>query len=315
MNQTVTVNISGIVFHIEVDAYENLKKYLNKIRGYFKDSEESEEIMTDIEARIAELFSEKITSNNQVVNTKDVDEVITIMGKPEQYIDEDEELIEEKSYTKQRNHSTAKKLFRDSDDRIIGGVASGIAAYFGINSAYIRFILIVSGIFGYGILAYFIMWAIIPEAKTAADKLQMKGDPVNIDNLSCREVPNSIPRGSEIPFDVKVIPIRRQQETRKEIDVHTHNKMAGMTLIPKESYFEWMEERLGVGVLLDFERFHIVDSQRRTSLRKGKVISKKEISVSGVMKIIDPDDFQAILKRGIGRHKSYGFGMILLRQR
>ena len=138
---------------------------------------------------------------------------------------------------------------------------------------------------------------------------------VNIDNLSCREVPNSIPRGSEIPFDVKVIPIRRQQETRKEIDVHTHNKMAGMTLIPKESYFEWMEERLGVGVLLDFERFHIVDSQRRTSLRKGKVISKKEISVSGVMKIIDPDDFQAILKRGIGRHKSYGFGMILLRQR
>ena len=86
MNQTVTVNISGIVFHIEVDAYEELKKYLNKIRSYFKNSEECEEIMTDIEARIAELFNEKITSENQVISSNDVEEVVTIMGKPEQYV-------------------------------------------------------------------------------------------------------------------------------------------------------------------------------------------------------------------------------------
>ena len=184
MNQTVTVNISGIVFHIEVDAYEDLKKYLNKIRSYFKNAEESEEIMTDIEARIAELFNEKITDQNQVVNTKDVDEVITIMGKPEQYVDEDEEPVEEKKSSNQSSYTTAKKLFRDPDDRMIGGVASGIAAFLHVKPWVVRFVLIVSGIFGYGVLAYLILWMVIPEAKTASDKLQMKGDPVNIDNLS-----------------------------------------------------------------------------------------------------------------------------------
>ncbi len=189
MNQTVTVNISGIVFHIEVDAYENLKKYLNKIRGYFKNSEESEEIMTDIEARIAELFNEKITSENQVVNTKDVDEVINVMGKPEQYVDEDEEPQEapkqDNSSSNNRTYTTAKKLFRDSDDRMIGGVSAGIGAYFGVETIWTRLFFVLSTlIWGFGPLVYLILWIVIPEAKTASDKIQMKGDPVNIDNIS-----------------------------------------------------------------------------------------------------------------------------------
>ena len=185
MNQTVTVNISGIVFHIEVDAYENLKKYLNKIRSYFKNAEESEEIMTDIEARIAELFSEKITSDNQVVNTKDVEEVITVMGKPEQYIDEEEEPAAEKFHTNQRTYSSAKKLFRNPDDRMIGGVSSGIAAYFGVETLWARLFFVLSTlIWGFGPLVYLILWIVMPEAKTASDKIQMKGDPVNIDNIS-----------------------------------------------------------------------------------------------------------------------------------
>lgn len=185
MNQTVTVNISGIVFHIDVDAYENLKKYLNKIRSYFKNAEESEEIMTDIEARIAELFNEKITSDNQVINSKDVGEVITIMGKPEQYVDEDEEVNEEKSYSKQRPYTSTKKLFRDSDDRMVGGVAAGIGAYFGIERIWMRLFFVLSTlIWGFGPLVYLILWIVIPEAKTASEKLQMKGDPVNIDNIS-----------------------------------------------------------------------------------------------------------------------------------
>lgn len=185
MNQTVTVNISGIVFHIEVDAYENLKKYLNKIRSYFKNAEESEEIMTDIEARIAELFSEKITSDNQVVNTKDVEEVITVMGKPEQYIDEEEEPAAEKFHTNQRTYSSAKKLFRNPDDRMIGGVSSGIAAYFGVETLWARLFFVLSTlIWGFGPLVYLVLWVVMPEAKTASDKIQMKGDPVNIDNIS-----------------------------------------------------------------------------------------------------------------------------------
>ncbi|MGB0887751.1 MAG: PspC domain-containing protein [Vicingaceae bacterium] len=183
MNQTVTINISGVVFHIDVDAYENLKKYLNKIKSYFKDSEESEEIMTDIEARIAELFNEKITSDNQVIQSKDVEEVITVMGKPEQYIDEDEEPVAEKTHTKQRTYTTAKKLFRDPDDRMIGGVASGIAAYFGIDALWIRLFFVIAIISGFGVVLYLILWMIMPEAKTSSDKLQMRGQPVNIDNI------------------------------------------------------------------------------------------------------------------------------------
>ena len=187
MNQTVTINISGIVFHIDIDAYEELKTYLNKIKSYFKNSEESDEIMVDIEARIAELFSEKITSVNQVIQAKDVDEVIAIMGKPEQYVDEDaaqeEESNRDNFSAKQEHYSSEKKLFRDPDDRMIGGVAAGLAAYIGVEALWLRLFFVVALFVGFGFLLYIILWMVMAEAKTASDKLQMKGEPVNIDNI------------------------------------------------------------------------------------------------------------------------------------
>ncbi len=187
MNQTVTINISGIVFHIDVDAYEELEKYLNKIKSYFKNSQECDEIMTDIEARIAELFSEKITSDNQVIQSKDVEEVITVMGKPEQYIDEDEtqedEPKQESFSSSQRTYSSEKKLFRDPDDRMIGGVAGGLAAYMGVEALWLRLFFVVALFVGFGFLLYIILWIVMSEAKTSSDKLHMKGEPVNIDNI------------------------------------------------------------------------------------------------------------------------------------
>ncbi len=184
MNQTVTINISGIVFHIELDAYEDLKNYLNKIKSYFKNSEECEDIMSDIEARIAELFSEKMSDLNQVILRKDVDEVITIMGKPEQYIDEDSEEQHEAPRAEKRTNSTEKKFFRNPDERVLGGVASGIASYFGFDTIWARLFFVLTTLFvGFGPLLYIILWIVIPEAKTASDRLQMKGDPINIDNI------------------------------------------------------------------------------------------------------------------------------------
>ncbi|MDF1674051.1 MAG: PspC domain-containing protein, partial [Vicingaceae bacterium] len=185
MNQTVTVNISGVVFHIEVDSYEALKKYLNKIRSYFKNSEECEEIMVDIEARIAELFSSKISDVNQVILNQDVEEIITIMGKPEQYLDEDELDEEEQPKAQKRtNYANDKKLFRNPDERVLGGVCSGIAAYFGFDRIWARLFFVLATIFwGFGPLLYIILWIVIPVAKTAGDKLQMKGEPINIDNI------------------------------------------------------------------------------------------------------------------------------------
>lgn len=183
MNQTVTINISGIVFHIEVDAYENLKNYLNKIKSYFNNSEERDEIMMDIEARIAELFNQKITTKNQVIVMNDVAEIIEIMGKPEQYIGEDEENIDEetkRTYTSSKD----KKVFRNPDERTLGGVCSGLAAYFGFDTIWLRLFFVLATIFfGFGPVLYLILWVVIPEAKTASDKLKMKGENVNIDNI------------------------------------------------------------------------------------------------------------------------------------
>ncbi|MCB0402605.1 MAG: PspC domain-containing protein [Flavobacteriales bacterium] len=184
MNQTVTINISGIVFHIEVDAYEELKSYLNKIKSYFNDSQEREEIMADIESRIAELFSEKITQMNQVVLMRDVQEVIEIMGKPEQYVTEEDEQEETAEKTQSNRSGGEKKFFRNPDERVLGGVCSGIAAYFGFDTIWMRLFFVMTTLFmGFGPAIYIILWIVIPEAKTASDKLQMKGEPINIDNI------------------------------------------------------------------------------------------------------------------------------------
>ena len=184
MNQTVTANISGVVFHIDVDAYERLNRYLDKIKSYFRNSEESEEIMSDIEARIAELFSAKITGQNQVISVKDVLHVMEVMGKPEQFIDGEDKEQESFSSSSATYKRTSKRLFRDPDDRVIGGVSSGIGAYLGVDPVWVRLFFIVGVFMGFfGFLLYLILWIIIPEAKTATDKLNMKGEPVNIENI------------------------------------------------------------------------------------------------------------------------------------
>ena len=130
MNQTVTANISGIIYHIDVDAYEQLKAYLNKIRSYFKDAEESKEIMADIEARIAELFNANISNEKQVISEKNVKDMIDIMGRPEQYFDEEEKTSQDqdkgsdKFKSETNDFKSPRRLFRDPDDRVLGGVAS-----------------------------------------------------------------------------------------------------------------------------------------------------------------------------------------------
>ncbi len=184
MNQTVTINISGIVFHIEVDAYEELKNYLNKIKSYFNNSQEREEIMADIEARIAELFNEKISDVNQVILMKDVQEVVEVMGKPEQYLSEEDEEERVEQESKTYYSSSGKKFFRNPDERVLGGVCSGIAAYFGFDTIWMRLFFVMTTLFlGFGPALYIILWIVIPEAKTASDKLQMRGEPINVDNI------------------------------------------------------------------------------------------------------------------------------------
>ncbi|WP_191859073.1 PspC domain-containing protein [Hanstruepera ponticola] len=184
MNKTVNINLAGIFFHIDEDAYAKLQRYLEAIRRSFTDSQGRSEIISDIEARIAELFSERIKHDKQVIGNKEVDEVITIMGQPEDYIVDDEIFEDEPKRSYQRPSGPSKKLFRDTENSYIGGVSAGLGHYFGIDALWIRlaWILLIFGA-GTGVLLYILLWILLPEAVTTADKLMMRGEPVNISNI------------------------------------------------------------------------------------------------------------------------------------
>lgn len=212
MNQTLTVNISGIVFHIEVDAYDTLKNYLNKIKSYFNNSEEREEIMLDIESRIAELFSGMMSEKNQVITAADVDNVIGVMGKPEQYITEDEEQTQ--TFSNETSVKGDKKLFRNPDDRMLGGVCSGLGAYIGVDTVWVRLFFVAAFFLGFGFFTYIILWIVMPEAKTASDKLKMKGEPINIQNI-----------GKKFEEEANKV-----SENLKNVDTNKFTKKAGSVL-------------------------------------------------------------------------------------
>jgi phage shock protein PspC (stress-responsive transcriptional regulator) len=184
MNKTININLGGIFFHIDEVAYQKLKRYLDAIRKSLSDDPQGQdEIINDIEHRIGELLSERITNDRQVINENDIDEITKIMGKPEDYL-VDEELFEDEPNTKRSSNTNTKKLFRDGDDKFLGGVCSGLAYYVGIEVIWMRIIwLILLFGFGIGFLIYPLLWILIPQAETTAEKLQMKGEPVNIDNI------------------------------------------------------------------------------------------------------------------------------------
>ena len=257
MKKNISINISGIIFHIEEDGYNQLKEYLESITRYFSTFEESTEIMADIESRIAEIFLAKLTEGKQVITAEDVESLIGTMGSIRDFqAIEEQEIAEEKEEAPEEEEKgpsegprrlfrdenrqllggvcsgiayyfnidplwirlivlilflgsygilliiyvvlwivvpgrkdlpedqSLKKMFRNPDDTVVGGVASGIAAYFGIEVAIVRLLFALSILLGgTGIIAYIILWIILPEAKTITDKVQMKGEPVTLSNI------------------------------------------------------------------------------------------------------------------------------------
>ena len=211
MKKTVTVNIGGIVFHIDEDAFELLHRYLETIKAHFHTSEGKDEITSDIEARIAELFTEKLKSGKQVISIEDVQEAIAIMGKPEDFGGDESNGSNASDKTKGENKQyadgqygysygynyggkgenfqysgsfTKRRVYRNPDDKVLGGVCSGISSHLDIDPLWMRLIFAVLFFgFGTGLLIYIILWIIIPEAKTTAEKLEMKGEKVNVENI------------------------------------------------------------------------------------------------------------------------------------
>ena len=178
MKKTMTVNIAGMVYHIDEDAFDRLNRYLGSVKSELRSMEGASEIYQDIETRIGELFNDRLKNNRQVINLADVEEVITIMGEPGDISGSNEK----KNYS---SHSGSyRRMYRDPDNRVIGGVCSGLAAYWRVDPTIVRFIFVILAIFGMsGVLIYLILWIVLPEAHTVAQKLEMRGERVNLSNI------------------------------------------------------------------------------------------------------------------------------------
>ncbi|KXK31637.1 MAG: phage shock protein C, PspC [Bacteroidetes bacterium OLB12] len=258
MKKNISINISGIIFHIEEDGYETLRKYLDSIKRYFATFEDSSEILADIESRIAEIFLAKLNEGKQVITAEDVSSLMATMGSVNDFkaaeeqefagdytnpADTNKTHTESKSAARKllrdtkrkilggvcagfahyfnidpvwprllfallvlgsygsllliyiilwivlpgsaelEDEPTVKKMFRDPERKVIGGVASGVAAFFGADIAIIRLMFVIFAIFGVGFLAYIILWIVLPEAKTITEKMQMQGEPVTLSNI------------------------------------------------------------------------------------------------------------------------------------
>jgi phage shock protein PspC (stress-responsive transcriptional regulator) len=179
MKITVSINLGGYSFNIDEDAYAELKMYLRSLELHFAGEESASEILSDIETRMAELFRTKITSYKQVINIEDVRQAISVLGTPEDISDSEGQTSREK-FASPGYH----RMYRDPDNRVIGGVCSGMGAYWNIDPVIIRIIFIALSLAGgIGVMVYLILYIVLPEAKTTAQKIEMKGEPVNIHNI------------------------------------------------------------------------------------------------------------------------------------
>jgi phage shock protein PspC (stress-responsive transcriptional regulator) len=185
MKKTFTINMNGSVFHIEEDAYEKLQNYLLELSRYFKNQTGGQEILQDIESRIAELLQEKIAGGKDAVTDEWVEEVMHRMGKPEDFSDTEPETEPEKEKAAPKGKNAGKRLYRDTENRVFGGVCSGMSAYFSIDAVFIRILFVLLIFLGVGIsaLIYLILWIVVPAAATTAQRLEMRGEEATITNI------------------------------------------------------------------------------------------------------------------------------------
>ncbi len=183
MFKTLTVSIGNFPFIIEEQAYAMLERYLHAIRAHFKHSPDADEIVSDIESRMAEEFTEALGKKRKVIEMKDVEAVIATMGTVEDFEKFDAGQTHSEKTPPFGHYAPFKKLklYRDADNQIIAGVCAGIANYFEIDPIIVRLIFGLSLLMGgFGVLLYIIMWVIVPEARTAAEKVEMTGGRVTL---------------------------------------------------------------------------------------------------------------------------------------
>lgn len=205
MNKILNINLGGYALTIDDDAYDYLNAYFNSLRKRFAESEGRDEILRDIETRMGEIITGNL-GGRSIVMLPDVESAVQVMGRPEDFggdpIDTTTSSSSNSSSTNSGNSTTSdgntggggfsksfktgKKMMRDLENSVVGGVCAGLSAYFGLTPIWMRVIFVVLGVVsaGFWIPAYVLMWIILPSAKTAADRLAMRGERIDVDNIA-----------------------------------------------------------------------------------------------------------------------------------
>lgn len=188
MKKTLTINLNKTVFNIDEDAYDLLRTYLSDVSNHLQTENEKDEIISDIEARIAELFIEKLGKTKNVVTLDDVNTIIDVMGKPSQFTDEDETENTSNKTTKSNDEkifSDHKHYYRDMDNALLGGVCAGLSAYLGWDVTLVRILCVIFlFVTSFSLIPiYLVVWLIAPKAETTAQKMAMHGEIVNIETI------------------------------------------------------------------------------------------------------------------------------------
>ena len=190
MKEITRIHLAKTPFSAEIDAKKSLEKYLNSIQ---KNMHAEPEAMQEIEARMVELLAERGVAKDGVIGNYDVLAIQKQMGEPRDFSDGSDNAETDVDVDDEVLGNSSKQLMRDTEHGLIGGVCAGVAAYFGVNPLWIRLIAIFSPFitFGTAVLIYIVMWLSIPEARTASDKLRMRGEPVTLDALKRLSVDDS----------------------------------------------------------------------------------------------------------------------------
>ncbi len=187
MKKVINATLGGRVYAFEEDAYVTLQTYLEAVANNLSNNPDKQEIIADVETAMAEHIQKRILHPNQSVDIQQIQELITQMGTPESYTVEKN--METPTPPPQQESTgeeekSEKKLYRDAEHSVFAGVASGLSIYFGIDVVIVRVLFVIATLFwGWGILAYIILWITMPEAKTVSDKLRMRGKPVTVEKI------------------------------------------------------------------------------------------------------------------------------------
>lgn len=184
MKKTLSIHLGRQLFIIEEDAYDRLQQYLHRLELSLKAEEGVAEIMEDIEMRFAELILTYLGENRKVVNINDIETGIASLGEPEEITEEAEQQTgKEKAGAETSSSFGQRRLYRDPENNMLGGVCAGLAAYLNIDPVVVRIVFVLLLFTGAGFPAYILFWIIVPNAVTPSDRLRMQGKAVTVDTL------------------------------------------------------------------------------------------------------------------------------------